>query len=850
MPPVVAAVVIAGTLAALEVITIYAAIAMVASAVLSYASQALAKKPKSSSAGGVADFSRDRTVSVRQPITPWQIIYGETRTGGAFTYIKSTDSNQYLNLLITIAGHEIDSIQAVYFDDEQLVITPAGSGRFTVGGRFAGWAEIWYGYGDDGDEETALLADLTTNSGGEWTSAHRQSGRAKLYVRLKFNQDIYPTGIPNISAVIRGRKVYDPREDSTAWSSNVALCVTDYLTNSSFGLAADYDEEISEDELIEAANICDEEVDLADTGTEPRYASNGSFETDEKPSDVIVKLLTAMAGKTVFLGGLWKVYAGAYRVPTVTLDETDARGPITVQTKVSRRENFNAVKGVFFDPLNHWQPTDFPPVTNSTYLAEDNNERVWKDIELPFTTSSSMAQRLAKIDLEAARQQITVTYPSKLSAYRLETPDVVGITNARRGWSDKPFELVEGVLSFDAGDDGVPVPGFDLLFRETASAVFDWNSGEETTVDPAPDTDLPNPFLVQPPGAITVTEEIYITRSGDGVKAKAVLEWGSSPDGFLRDYEVEFKLASESVWRFLEFTSATVSEILDIAPGSYQFRVTAINQLGVRSDPSTASKSISALSEAPAAPVNLTISAIGGLAILRWAPAAELDVRIGGQFEVRHSGETSGATVATSVSIGESVPGISTISIVPLKPGTYLVRARDSSGNYSPASSVVTTQATVLTFANVGSVTEDPGFTGDKIDVIEDSGHLELDGEVTGTYFFAAGIDLGSVQRVRLTSAIEAAVVNVNDTIGSRLTNMSTWESFSGVVTGSADCRVFVRTTDGDPGDSPVTWSEWQRLDSAEFNSRAFEFKAELTTDDVDYNILVTGLSVSVDEVA
>src|SRR3546814_10333437 len=81
-------------------------------------------------------------------------------------------------------------------------------------------------------------------------------------------------------------------------------------------------------------------------------------------------------------------------------------------------------------------------VTNATYLAEDNDERIWKDIDLPFTTSAATAQRLAKIDLERARQQMTTVWPCKLTAMRVQAGEVVKLTNSRFGWSEKPFEEI------------------------------------------------------------------------------------------------------------------------------------------------------------------------------------------------------------------------------------------------------------------------------------------------------------------------------------------------------------------------------------------------------------------------
>ncbi|CAB4176655.1 Tip attachment protein J [uncultured Caudovirales phage] len=944
MPPIIAAVAAYAASAAAAAVMGAAFAATLAGSIISTLVGAVASmlvssifksSAKSSNNAAAVDMSRDRTLTIKQPTAPWRIVYGQCRTGGVFTYVKSMNSNQNLLLITSISGHPLTGIDELLFDDQTVPFTDDGGGVFTLSGRYA-TTKMRFGQGSSGVYETAFQSAVNTDSDGEWTSNHKQEGRGKLYTRLTYNVDTFPNGTPNITAVVRGKTVYDPRTATTAWHHNPALCLSDYLTNTDFGMGATYATEIDEDSLIAAANICDEivavvesadtftadastdiitrttfnarcntgdrvqvsstttlpaglsaatnyyyirvtrltgklatsyanaiagaAINITDAGTgthtltrkgEPRYTANGTIQTDDKPVTVIERMLSAMSGKCVYTGGVWKIYAGAYITPTVTLDETYARGPITAQTRITRRENFNAVKGIYVSPYDNWQPTDFPAVTNATYLSEDNSERVWRDADLAaFTISPSMAQRLAKIELEKARQQISVSFPAKLSAYQVEPPDVIGLTNTRRGWTSKAFEVVRGDLNSEADNDGNPTLGYDLYLRETASTVYDWNNGEETTIDPAPDSDLPNPFNVIAPGSLSISEEIYVTRSGSA-KAKAIIQWGASADGFLREYQLEYKLTSDTDYFIFPRLTDTYWEILDITPGNYNFRVKSVNELGVSSSYSTASAAISGLSANPSAPTNLTLNTIGGFALLRWDVSTDTDVLYGGSVEFRHDPALTGATIATSTSIGEVIPGNSTLTILPLKAGTYLVRFLDSTGNYSSAASFATAQNSALTYSVLTSVTEDPTFSGTKSNLTVASSTLKLStSQTTGTYTFNSMIDLTTVKNARLTVAVESNVFNPSDTIDSRTAFMDTWTTFDGDIDdiGVADCRVFVRSTQTDPAGSP-TWTDWQRLDSAEFGARGFQFKAVLTTTDTAYNIGVTALSVVASEV-
>ena len=49
---------------------------------------------------------------------------------------------------------------------------------------------------------------------------------------------------------------------------------------------------------------------------------------------------------------------------------------------------------------------------------------------------------------------------------------------------------------------------------------------------------------------------------------------------------------------------------------------------------------------------------------------------------------------------------------------------------------------------------------------------------------------------------------------------------------------LWVRETKDDPGSDP-DWSDWERLESAEFDARAFEFQLLLSTEDSAFSIAV-----------
>lgn len=261
-------------------------------------------------------------------------------------------------------------------------------------------------------------------------------------------------------------------------------------------------------------------------------------------------------------------------------------------------------------------------------------------------------------------------------------------------------------------------------------------------------------------------------------------------------------------------------------------------------------------SSAPSALSGMTISVFGGQAHIRWTRPTELDVQFGGEVQFRHSPAFSGASWSSSTSIGEAAHARTLFAVLPLKGGTYLARVYDVAGNPSEVVSVTTKQASVLTFAAATTLDEDPTFSGTHTDTVVDSGNLQLNvdgtGAVlsTGTYEFASGYDFTTVTRVRLTTRITAANSNVLENIDSRTENIDTWDSFDGSDSSKGDAVVYVRSTDDDPAGTSPDWSAWERLDSAEFQARGFEFKVILTSEDPAFNVLISDLGIDAEELA
>jgi hypothetical protein len=640
------------TVAGSIVLSQAAAIAVVNFVALTAASMAASKllAPKMPS---FSDSSlSERSQMVRSPIASRQIIYGTSKVSGVMVYISTTGSkNQYLHLVVAIAGHQVEEIGDVYFGDE-LALTGTGS---SAQGRFAGKAEIYKQLGGPAQvAQPQLVAATAGLTDGKWTSAHRLRGIAYIYVQLTWDTEVFANGIPNISAIVKGKPVYDPRTTTTVWSANPALCLRDYLT-SDLGLAMS-STEIDDDAVTAAANICDEQVQvlpLSPATYENRYECNGVLSTSESPDSNIGKLLSAMGGLIAYSGGKIVVYASGYRIPTVTLTEKHFAGGMSVQTRTSARDRVNAVKGVYISSENKWQVSDFPSIAPSAYYSADNSVRYWRDVVLPFTTSSSCAQRLAVIELRRAREEITFTARFRLEAMQVRAGDTVMITNAKLGWSSKVFEVMEWHFTTEGNPPNI---GVEMTMRETASSVYDWTVGDEIAVPDSPNTTLPNPYNLSAPTNLTLTANgtTQLIQADGTAMPRILVSWSAPAEEFIQSggmVGIEYKQSTETTYLTWSRVSGDQTQDYissDVKIGlTYDVRIFGESYFNVSTSYLTAQTGVAKDTTAPAIPTGLAATIGTGKAVsLDWNDNTEPDFSEYGVYRFTSAVTASASKIA------------------------------------------------------------------------------------------------------------------------------------------------------------------------------------------------------------
>ena len=780
-------------------------------------------------------------VTTTSSVADHQIVYGKTKVAGVRVFDTTTGgSNETLHRILAFTGHEIDSFDQIYLNEE--LVTLDGSGNVTSPSRYNGYVTIKKHLGDpDQLADSTLVAAVP-----EWTTAHRLRGIAYLYIQLQFNQDVFPNGVPEVLAVIKGKKVYDPRSDTTAWSDNPALCLRDYITSTTYGLGESTDN-LDDTLFITAANVCDY-YNYPTLSGSVRYTLNGSFTTAAAPHDLMQNLLSAMGGLAWYAQGKWRTKAAYWTSTVADFTEDDLRSSISVATRHSRRDNFNTINGVWKGEDSNWQVTDFPPVTNAAFLIADNNQELATDLNLSFTSDVNMARRIANIYLERNRQQLTVMASFGMRAFQVQVGDNIRLTNSRFGWTNKEFEVVLWTFGLTDNND----LQVHMTLREISESVFD--DIADGAVYERDNTTLPSPFTTTPVG---VAVEAIAQVTNQKVSNIARITVSATSDVFISRVEVEFKKSSDTVWKAVGTGPVGVFEAVDLETGTYDFRARSINTLGVKGEwENLIDQEINAFIGDPSDVSSLSVELSGGTLFLSWPPIPDPDLS---HYVVKHNSEATGATWGNSTTVIEKIPRPATTAALPARSGTYLIRAYDKEDNYSEnVTTVVVLPSDLPQLGTTDTQTEDPTFAGTTSNAVVVSSSVEIDdtsaASPTGEYFFSNYIDTGSSRNARVTGfrTFERRYDNGTLLWDAIPQNWDTWpDNWDDWTTetanwGDVGVAVYVATTNDDPAGTP-TWNGWELANGSYYTGRAFKFKAALESDNTNYTPAILTLSVDVE---
>jgi len=593
-------------------------------------------------------------VNKQSNIAQIPVVYGERKVGGTRVFVSSSgSSNEYLYIVLALCEGEVQSIGDIYIDDV-----------ISTDSKFSGLLSITKYLGTD-----AQSADSTfVNASIGWTSAHRLRGVAYLAVRLKWSRDAF-SGIPNIQAVVQGRKVWNG--SSVAYSTNPVWCLRDYLTNARYGkgLATSF---INDTQFTAAASKCDALVTPYSGGAQQKiFECNAVLQTDRSVLDNTKILLSGLRGLMPYQNGVYGVIVEDEGSSTFSLNESMIIGGLVIQSE-TKKSRFNRVIATFDNPNANWQSDqiEYPPSGSSeetTYLAADGGIELEKRITLNTVTDVYMAQDIAEIVLKRSRNGLTCKLTATSEALNVAVGDIVDVTHSTPAWSAKPFRVNALSLRMDG------TVSVDLI--EHQDSIYPWST--KTEVDNIPDTTLPDPFSV-----LAATNLAVVARrvsAADGTIFSVFdITWTASADNFVDQYRITITPSSGPVQNIMTSTIAHTFQVLD-STATYTVSITPINSMGVNG-PTITSPSITPIGDttAPNAPTALSVTGTFQKLVLKWTNPTAPDFA---EVEIKRSSNSTesnatviGKTRATTWEDGRHSGNTTRY---------YWIRAIDTSGNAS-----------------------------------------------------------------------------------------------------------------------------------------------------------------------
>jgi hypothetical protein len=828
------------------------------------------------------------------------VVYGERLVGGTRVFVETSGSdNTYLYIALVLSEGEINDITEIRIDDKAVTWSAdlADNTQVTVNSSDTNFYKnseslitVEPHYGTDGQSASSLLSTLSN-----WGSDHKLSGLAYLAIRFKWNQDVF-SGVPKIQAKVQGKKVvtYDSglNAQTSSYSTNPAWCLLDYLTNTRYGKGLSVNE-MDLQTFYDASLVCETQVTPYSGGSDINiFDCNTALDTSSSIIENVRELLKGCRGYLPYTAGKYQLIIETIGTASITLTEDDIIDGYTLSSP-EKNNKFNRVIVSYVNPDRNYQVDEvqFPPIDDSGLPSADQHANMKTAdggyllegrFDFQTITNPYQAEEMAEIILRRSRESLTLAINVAFNSYDLKIGDIVNITHSSLGFSAKPFR----VLSLTFNEDFTI--GLNLV--EYQSTHYTWaTKTQQATI---PTTNLPNPFSIQPPASVTLSDQLIEYNDGTVIVALDIA-LTASPDSFVDYYQVEYKLSSDTNYIIYAQGSGLNHRVLNVIDQeTYDVRVKAVNALGISSTYVSASRTIIGALALPSNVEEFACNVIGQEAHLSWKSIPDLDLAY---YSIRFSDVLSGAEWANSVNLIEKVSRPATSIVVPARVGSYLIKAVDKLGNHSLNETVISSNISgIQNYNAVLTQDEHPLFlgvnyfnsaqgnfddlTGDFDDGFEtnlvvsdnklrldskynfddgtgnfddnttklfDSSPFDQSLELSGYYYFGTPIDIGSSQVCRLTASIKQTSDNVDVVFDSATGN---FDDKAGAFDG--DTPDFTRTVlQISTSTDNITYSSYRDFTIGEYNARYFLFRVLLESTDGSSTPVIEELSVTIDMV-
>ena len=514
---------------------------------------------------------RQNRISGEFGISPRRVLLGLYRTEGITTFFESKDGVYYQQMVI--CDDIIDSIKAFYINDIKVNVKLVGSFYEvtsppfnTTDGSLVRF-EIRHGNADQAASNMLLSAfpsavAVTDKAiGVAYVVAEVKSPKsAKSY------QKIFGGAQPKFSFLVKGHRVYDPRDIAQSprsvatWkhSTNPALLLLHYITHPK-GCGASR-AMLDATSWKRVANVADTTI-MTKKGERANFEMGALISDDEDKREVVDRMLDTFGGRLYMTSrGRIGVTCDELEVERFTLTESMVE-ELSVKRMTPALYAATSVRCRYISEDHGYLDT---AEEAAPWVDDQLVRRVGRDIphvmDLPYVFRHDQCRRLMKRKLHELNDEWTVEGVGKWPCIEMLAEHRITV--------DLPMFNITGPMrmrSLSISQDAQAV-GFAMASYDPEGIAWDYltEEGDPPAIPP----------VTSESTAPSTPTNVAVIVGNNGGDIRAILTWSAPPSG--KTVVADYKLASASTWTALTLVSPTTNgvTITGLTSGQpYNFRV-------------------------------------------------------------------------------------------------------------------------------------------------------------------------------------------------------------------------------------------------------------------------------------
>ncbi len=385
-------------------------------------------------------------------------------------------------------------------------------------------------------------------------------------------------------------------DETVAFGNNPVNILLDYMRNPRFGKGLP-NSAFHWNSWRKMAKLCDQVVSYTSSTTGKAFTCDAVVQTSTSIMNNCKILLVGFRGIMPFTQGVFRLKienAG----DDDNIESIPSDPPVSFTANAdnivgglqligdNKETKVNRARVTYVDPNADFQPNEviYPDdgsTDDTTFLNEDNGQRLEATLSLPTVASREQALQYAEVFVKRSRNAKQIQFATTIAGSNVSVGDLCRVTSPNIGL-DGQFRITDIRLNAE-GD--IQVTGF-----EHQPTIYTINAKSADITRPS--LNLPNPLTVPPVTGVTVTSgSTNQASSGYVAESRLSVTWTATADPFFKEYIVQFKLAGDSTYITAGITNDTQFFIAPVTSGEqYDVRVASRNELNKRSNYANATR--------------------------------------------------------------------------------------------------------------------------------------------------------------------------------------------------------------------------------------------------------------------